>query len=43
MQHQEMLLADVQWHNLSRQLETEQENERLALDQNRQMLERLAK
>ena len=38
MQHPERLSADVQWHNLSKQLDTEQEHEqRLAVDRNRQM------
>ena len=41
MQYQESLLADVQWHNLTRQLDTEQEHElRLALDRNRQIQRR---
>ena len=40
MQYQGSLLVDAQRHNLSRQLETEQKHERLALDGNSQMQRR---
>ena len=41
MQHQERFLVDAQRHNLSRQLETEQEHEQCsAFDRNRQMQRR---